>query len=469
MAPAAQLHRRRPRRACSPFVRRLRARVNRIGINTWAAAFLALTASYDAAPQPAEELVFVGAVFRHGVRPPLANFAASAGKYSANAWPDEKAWGSAWGNLTPRGAMLAKILGTDYARGYGLSGLDAYLWADVDERTRATAQGLASGLSSAGVKVSVGGLTGSAPDPLFHPFKAGCGTPDPAKVGAIVARVNTEAPAWIKTTYRNQFQALYGVLGCSSAPGVCKPLSGESDTATACTDRTKCSAPIDWKGQFSYASSASEAFLLEYANGMPDATIGWGKAMPPKLQSMLALHEFYFDQLDRDEYLARLQASNLAREVFGALNRKAGKPVVGCPHGGMQRFIGWVGHDTDLASLGELLGLSWRFDLRTLPPDTRDLPANDALPAGALVFELYRRGDNHFVRIAYTTLSLQQMRNAGGAPPIGPAFRLPVYCRTNGGAPCGDISLPDFNEMATRGIGKEFLSRCEAGGRQTCS
>jgi hypothetical protein len=189
--------------------------------------------------------------------------------------------------------------------------------------------------------------------------------------------------------------------------------------AKVCTVWSKdCNAPVAWSGQFSFASGASEAFLLEYANNM---TVGWNRIpVPPQrgapwsLRDMMQLHEFFFDQMDRQPYLAKIQGSNLVREISDQINRKAGGPMLGqCPRASAEsRFVGLVGHDTNLASVGALLNLGWRFDDASLPPDTFGLPANNALPAGALVFELRKGARGYFVRIAYVTQSLLQMRGA---------------------------------------------------------
>jgi len=64
-----------------------------------------------------------------------------------------------------------------------------------------------------------------------------------------------------------------------------------------------------------------------------------------------------------------------------------------------------VGHDTNIANLGGLLGLTWMVP---------GAPANPLLPGGALVFELRRgRGDGPWtVRAYYVTQTLDQMRAA---------------------------------------------------------
>ena len=150
-------------------------------------------------------------------------------------------------------------------------------------------------------------------------------------------------------------------------------------------------------------------------------TPGWGRVKVgpigdgPTLSELLPLHEFYFEQTERDPYLAGIQGANLVREIFLQLNRKADRPLpVGtCPRGDADdQFVGLVGHDTNLAHLNRLLNVEWNFKDSQLPADTRHLPDNDALPAGALVFELRGEKPNYRVRIQYVSQTLGEIRNA---------------------------------------------------------
>lgn len=121
---------------------------------------------------------------------------------------------------------------------------------------------------------------------------------------------------------------------------------------------------------------------------------GWGRVSWAALQNMLKLHEFYFDVTERDPYIARMEGSDLLREISDQINRSigGGKPLGNCPRGDAgSKFVGLVGHDTNLASINALLGITWDFTHLPKNFGMRDLPANDALPAGALVFELRTR------------------------------------------------------------------------------
>lgn len=266
------------------------------------------------------------------------------------------------------------------------------------------------------------------------------------------------------------------MLACPKERGnpTCEPLGcvGETVTPWATPTPRPSAAPIKWDGQFSYASSATEAFLLEYANKMVP---GWGQVevgqsdSRARLSDLLQLHEFYFDKMEREEYLAGLQGANLVREILEQLNRGAGQPPPAerCPHGEADdKFVGLVGHDTNLANLNTLLNVSWKFTNPKVPVDTRNLPDNDALPAGALVFEL--RGDhpNYRVSIQYVTQNLGEIK--GALPPDDPS-RILTTCGRDDSRPC-EMSLGDFRTLAGDVITRfsSFLSTCQKDGKQTC-
>jgi len=88
--------------------------------------------------------------------------------------------------------------------------------------------------------------------------------------------------------------------------------------------------------------------------------------------------------------------------------------VEGCPHATADSaFVGLVGHDTNLASVGKLLGLDWRF--AKVGDGTENLPRNDALPAGALLFELWSGSSGSNVRVYYIAQSLTEMNTTVNA------------------------------------------------------
>jgi hypothetical protein len=173
-----------------------------------------------------------------------------------------------------------------------------------------------------------------------------------------------------------------------------------------------------------------------------------------------------------DLFLAAVNGSNLVREIRDQLNKVVGKPLTGdCPRpSGQSQFVGLVGHDTNLANVQTLLSVKWRFDGdQQLPAGLRTLPENDALPAGALVFELRQTGQSNYkVRIQYVTQSLEEMR----APrKQDQPYHVLTTCVGDNGkeiSPC-EMSLETFNANVAKVVEtyKEFLSHCQ-GDKQVC-
>jgi 4-phytase/acid phosphatase len=401
-----------------------------------------------------EYLQMVVALFRHGVRAPLKDLNAEEPRYTVKRWPSRDEWRVAdWGELTPNGYYAVVQLGKAYAAQYkGLLPAEAtaFLWADVDSRTKATARALSEGLNSGGIPATCNcDSLSDKPDHLFHAFKTSCAKPSDALLKPIAADITTYAPRWITYTYKDQFGKLYDVLDCDGMD--CTKLSSVTDSATPCTDVSKCcdsQAPIKWKGQFPEANTMSETFLLEYENGMKPGLALKGLT-PEEIGKMMTLHDFYFKKLQRNRDLAQVDASNLIREISARLNRTPG----GCRVlSDKALFSALVGHDTNIASVAELLGLHWSFkNAPATPAGTNFIPDDDPLPAGALVFELWRRfNGSRYVRMYYMAQGVTQVRECKekGCP----AFRIPLR----------QMELDEFTKLAGT-VAKPDFQCCQNG------
>ena len=74
---------------------------------------------------------------------------------------------------------------------------------------------------------------------------------------------------------------------------------------------------------------------------------------------------------------------------------------------------------------------------RAAAPIRIDGRLDDTPPGGALVFELWQRGNRSFVRVYYTAQSLNQMRNATPLSTANPPDRVPVFVPACGQADGG--------------------------------
>jgi 4-phytase/acid phosphatase len=168
-------------------------------------------------------------------------------------------------------------------------------------------------------------------------------------------------------------------LSCLNPPCTLHNLSPD----TAASGAGKGGSALNWSGPFDVGSTASEIFLLEYANGMPCNIVGWGKvrfdapdcrAQGESFRLMQEIHTAYFDEVQHKPIVGKIQGSNLGNQILLALQQE-----VQSPGKSPNKLIIFSGHDSNIANVAGLLNLKWK-----LP----DLPENDTPPAGALVFEL---------------------------------------------------------------------------------
>jgi len=417
-------------------------------------------------PVPAQTPKLVIVLSRHGVRAPLEDL----GKYSRTSWPDlETAWGvKNLGDLTPHGLDAVTLLGAYYRAHYVANGLlnaatcsgnQIYFRADVTERTEQTAAGLVAGLGCGTVihscKDSAPACSDPKTDPLFHPVGSTKGVPDGSKA---VSEINSQIGSLdhLLQKYRAPMDHLQSVLLCCSDPKACPP--GTKDcTLPAITPSLSAvsgAKTIDWKGAFPVGSNVAEIFELEYANNMD--LIGWGRVTPQSIEEMSLIHTVYFKYSQRTPYLAQIAGSNLAAYIVNTM----GQTVTGVSRGQSapagSRFVALVGHDSNIANIAGVLGVSW-----TLPGYQTDDPA----PGGALVFELYERQNpkRYVVRAYYQAQSLRQMRDAVTLTLHDPPERadLPMPACSDPGEPL-ECAYPKFQELVCRAIDWSFVSNADS-------
>jgi len=397
-----------------------------------ACALSAQTAAQEPAKNAAaekDELKFVVILSRHGVRSPTGKLD-QLNQYSRQPWP---VWSVPPGYLTVHGARLMNLFGAYDRVQLAAEGLLApagcadaphiRIVADSDQRTRETGKALAAGLAP-GCAIEVSALPEGTPDPLFHPLESGAGHPDSMVATAAVSGRIGGNPAGLAEAYRPQLEALEAVLkGCAPAT----PCLGPGEPAPKSLFEIPSSiAPgkaghlVDLRTPLSIAATMSEDFLLEYAEGMDAANVGWGRVNLQKLRELLQLHTANVDVVQRTPYIARAQSSNLLTHILASMEQVVvTHPVPGALTKPDDRLLILAGHDTNIAAVAGSLNLSWLIDGR------RD----DTPPGGALVFELWKKhGAREFsVRTFYTAQTLDQMRNSTPLSLANPPERAPVF------------------------------------------
>ncbi len=376
------------------------------------------------------KLQFVIVLSRHGVRSPLTA-QPDLDKFSAAPWPK---WEVAPGILTAHGYELMKIFGTWDRAKFSSKGLLAStgcadaahvtIVADTDQRTRETGKALAEGMFP-GCNIDVHSQPDGITDPLFLPLKAGIGDPDPALVTAAVAGRIGGDPANLTETYRPQLTALDRILsGCGRLPP--NPQRTSIFDIPAGLKPGTAESPVAARGPLVTASTLAENLLLEYTQGMSAADTGWGCVDGETLRFIMQANVAAWDYSDRTPAFARTYASNLLDHMRRTMEQSVkGKPVPGAIGKPGDRMVILVGHDTDIATVAGALGIDWIADGRL----------DDSPPGGALIFELWRSlKAGSFVRVAFTTQTLEQMRNSEPLTSANPPAEAPIFVPGCGGS-----------------------------------
>ena len=397
------------------FKMRTLAKTLILALLLYAAGLAASSLPVDTTVAFHSRLMFVVILTRHGVRAPTWT-SDRLGEYSAQPWPK---WNVPPGYLTRHGALLMRLFGA-YDRAYlaqaglltraGCPGPErVYVWADSEERTLATGRALAAGMFPA-CKLEVHSRPGSERDALFHPFAAGITPPDRRLAAeAVSARMGGSSADLLKA-HRRALDTLEQVLLDCEPQEPCPP-PGVSTKRSLLSEPTTLRAGkghdvVRLEGPLHTASTLTEDFLLEYAEGMSGRELGWDRINQSNLREMMTLHGAFADLTRQTPYIARARASNLLSHTLKSMEQAvAGRPVAGAIGSPAGRVLVLVGHDTNLSNVAGALGLSWRI---------RGYLRDDTPPGGALIFELLRgpAAGRYTVRIYFLCQTLNQMRTA---------------------------------------------------------
>lgn len=392
------------------------------------------------AAEPPSRLTMVVVISRHGVRSPTHPSELNA--YAAQPWPT---WSPIKpGYLTPHGALLMRQFGAAYRRVYGAQlgmgerGCPAagsvFIWADVDQRTKATGDAIAQGFAP-GCAIAVGHASGDN-DSLFDPLP-GVGTVNKAEsTAAVMGAVGGNFNGLIQA-YGSAFATMEQILGCSSSAR-CKQVASVPTTVTNDGDGGLASL----NGGFDISGDVAGNLLLEYTDGR--RTVGWGRVNHAQLLELLQLFVLG-KKIEHNRYGARAHSSNIMAHILQTLQEGAtGKAVDGTRVPPQARFVFLSGHDTQLAELNAMLGLSWVV---------KGDQVNDTPPGGALVFEVHQPagGGEPFVRTFFTVQALDAMRAGHGENPL----RAPVYVP---GCPGLDCPMGTFTSVVNAAIDPSFVT-----------
>lgn len=365
---------------------------------------LALVAFILAWPQAAhaesgEKLLKVVALSRHGVRAPTQTDRLLE-MWSRKTWP---AWPVSKGDLTPRGAALISAMWKEMRGLYEANGLlpeaacppagAIHVRADTDERTRATAAALLAGLApDCHLSYSV---AEKIPDPLFHPVKAGLYKFEPVPTVANILNMAPGGLGQLQEDFSSAFNLLNRIAGPPASALCARFAEGPDCNISDLPNAISVSADgrdVNLIGSLHVASSMAEIFLLEYAE-WPGALPGWGQVNSAALKQLLPVHSKIFDVVNRAPLVARARGGALLREMEQALQgRHTDKRL------NEAKLLVFVGHDTNIANLGGLLGANWK---------ARDFPANGIPPGSLLAMELWDNSGKREIRLRFYAQTLE--------------------------------------------------------------
>ena len=380
------------------------------------------------------QLVRVVALVRHGVRAPTQS-AETLALWSQQPWPD---WPVRRAHLTARGAHLVEAMWVALRRGWSAHGLwpvngppapgSIFVRADSDQRTRGTARAILRGLG-----YTQGYAVSDAPrDPLFHPAKVGLHVFTEAERSSVAARL-----ARLRQELAGPLQTLASISG-PPAPELCVQYGRAPGCSLAeLPDRLRITDDghsLELTGGLGIASGMAEIFLLEFVQ-WPGQDVGWGKVDRRLLQTVLPLHGRVFNALNRAAPVALARGAALLAEMGSAL--LAEHYDARCNAAALTVF---VGHDTNLATVGGLLGFDWQ-----LP----GWPSDSIPPGSALLLELWQMPEGREVRLRFASLPLEVLHRPlseatarlGLAPLVGAGPRYTeqdfaaLYRRVTAGGP----------------------------------
>ncbi len=373
--------------------------------------------------QPERAVVLI----RHGVRSPLESNE-QLDRHAATPWP---VWPVPPGYLTPHGAELMRLMGGYYRAlngGRGLTQTDdcppagtVAAWADTEQSTRESGAALLLGMYSRCANLAPRRQADlAAPDPLFHPQPTpSCPMDAASNRAAVLARIGGDFSSVLRE-YAPQLSLMQATL-CPPALAAGRTQCGLPAEAPAV--QTRPGGGITITGPIAIGSTASENFVMQYAEGLPADQVAWGRLSgDAAIQNLLKIHRLEVDLADKTLPIARQRGSNLLNQIVTTLqdgHKFPGAPDIAEP----VRLAILIGHDTNLANIERLLNISWQIP---------GFQPNEASPGGALAFELFREvsSGQRYVRLAFYAQTPEQMRQATvlnlAVPPGITAVDLPA-------------------------------------------
>jgi 4-phytase/acid phosphatase len=393
-----------------------------------------------AAPASTLKLDRVVLLMRHGVRP-STKFPATPAGTTRDPWP---AWSTAAGDLTPHGADAIRRLGAYDRTLFAEQGLlpasgcaapgTVVAWASSASRAIKTGKAFLETLQP-GCAVPLDHPVNEDDDAVFHPLDGSMEIDGQKALAAAQALLPPGGVAEEVRRNADAFAVLERVIGCCPGDACATTVAKRQpvcDTHRASELLAEQGDKPDLDGALGFASTAGQTILLQYLEGMPMRSVGWGRTSKRDIRTMLRFHPIKFRYETRPAYVAERVAAPIARRIGMALNQGEAKVTL------------LFGHDSNLAALGGFYDLHWTM---------ADYPRDDISPGGAIGFERWSdpRG-NGFVRAFVQSQTMDQVRQLAQLGKRNPPDRR--YIAIPG---CGDAEgacpLATFNRITAAKLG----------------
>lgn len=414
----------------SPCVKMPRLKWALLGIlcaSSWLTPAAEALAAHDSSPS--YRLDKVVTLSRHGVRP--QGDTQKLDQATGKQWP---VFGVPDGFLTGHGYMgIAQQGAHELAdwRGRGLKLESAqgcplpnqlWVWADVDQRTRATGKALLDGMfPGCGLMPQ---WSTQWEDPIFSEASMGLSPLDTHKVRQQVMARMGGSPQAASQHYAKAVATLRRAV-CAENEKACAFMDEPWGVEFKKSGKAKLTGPV------SQGSTISETIREQYSENLPLAQVAFGHAPDAgAVKALMALHAAKYDLLSDTPEYARHGGSILLGQLMQALQSDSRQDTEAAPLA--RPLVMFVGHDTNIAQIQTLLGFNWQ-----LP----GYPRNDIPPGGSLEFQRYHntQDGSEWVRIIFRARTLDEWRRLSE-----PSHARPLPLAEYKGAGCRSTAVGEL-------------------------
>ncbi|MGA9607232.1 MAG: bifunctional glucose-1-phosphatase/inositol phosphatase [Rouxiella badensis] len=349
---------------------------------------------------------------RHSIRAPLSNYNNALGNATTHTWPT---WSTEGGLLTPKGGQVEEHVGQYYRQWLAKNNLlpakgcpqpgEVFTYANSLPRTIDTAKhfliGAFPGCSLPVVnRVEVGKM-----DPVFNPIITADVT-DQFKQAAIDATNKSAGQAGLDGLNQRltpNYALVEKVMDFKNSKTckqdkVCSLAAQPSNLVINQGKEPGISGPL------SLGTGISDAFMLQYYEGLPEKDVAWGQIKTP--EQWRQVEEFKnADQkaIFSSEQIGKNAAAPTLTFMSGVLDKSQAK-TADQQAAQQARVTLLVGHDSNIAAFV----LALKIKDFTLPGQYERTPI-----AGAVVFQRWhdKKTDKDLIKIEYVYPTAIQIRN----------------------------------------------------------